>query len=125
MAYFSIVIPVYQAQRYIRGMLDSIKAQTFTDFEVILVHDKGTDKSLEICRRYEEQDDRFHVLDLPKNKGASGARNEGIKRATGQSAIGVGVCIPAEKSGGLCGIWGGGGAPGRGRHIRVRYCEMS
>lgn len=84
MAYFSIVIPVYQAQRYIRGMLDSIKAQTFTDFEVILVHDKGTDKSLEICRRYEEQDDRFHVLDLPKNKGASGARNEGIKRATGE-----------------------------------------
>lgn len=84
MAYFSIVIPVYQAQRYLRGMLDSIQAQTFTDYEVILVHDKGTDNSLEICRQYEREDERFHVYDMPENKGASGARNEGMKMASGE-----------------------------------------
>lgn len=82
--FFSIVIPVYQAQKYLPGMLDSIRSQTFTDYEVILVHDKGTDNSFAICCQYEQQDNRFHVYDLPQNKGAAGARNEGIKRAKGE-----------------------------------------
>ncbi len=82
--YFSIVIPVYQAEKYLSGMLDSIHNQTFQDYEVILVHDQGTDGSLAICRQYENKDSRFRVLDLPQNRGASGARNAGLQLAKGE-----------------------------------------
>lgn len=79
----SVVIPVYNAQKYLRRCLDSLVAQTFTDFEVICVNDGSTDASKEILDEYAARDERFIIIDK-KNSGVSGARNDGIKRAHGK-----------------------------------------
>ena len=59
----SIIVPVYNASPYLRQCLDSILAQTFRDFEAILVNDGSTDDSLDICRSYAQRDSRFLILD--------------------------------------------------------------
>ena len=56
----SIIVPVYNVENYLEECLDSIKNQTYTDIEVILVNDGSTDGSKKICERYCEQDSRFH-----------------------------------------------------------------
>ena len=55
----SLILPVYNAEAYLPTALDSILAQTFRDFEVILVNDGSADGSLDICRRYARQESRF------------------------------------------------------------------
>lgn len=76
----SIFIPVYNSEKYLAETLDSILAQTFHDFEIIIADDGSTDTSLEIARAYENRDKRISVLSLPHN-GEVVARNEAIKRA--------------------------------------------
>lgn len=78
----SIIIPVFNAERDLRRMLDSILAQTCTDFECILIDDGSRDKSLEICREYEKQDRRFFCFSQ-ENGGVSKARNRGLGLARG------------------------------------------
>lgn len=78
----SIVIPVYNAEKYLRECLDSVADQTYSNIEVIMVNDGSKDGSEQICREYEQKDDRFHLISGP-NHGASGARNIGLKRVTG------------------------------------------
>lgn len=78
----SVIVPVYNAEQYISRCVDSILAQKFTDFELILVNDGSTDDSLTFCRRYEDKDSRIIVLDK-SNGGASSARNAGIDAARG------------------------------------------
>lgn len=58
----SIIIPVYNVEKYLRECLDSILAQTFQNFEIICVDDGSTDKSLEILQEYKCKDDRFVIL---------------------------------------------------------------
>lgn len=82
----SIVVPVYNAQKWLGYCLNSLLAQTWTEFEVILVNDGSTDDSLEICRNYAELDSRFRVLDVP-NGGVSRARNLGVSQATGRYLV--------------------------------------
>ena len=77
----SIVIPVYNCEKYLRECLNSIQKQTMESFECILVNDGSTDHSLQICQEY-EGDKRFHVIDK-QNNGVSSARNEGICSAKG------------------------------------------
>ncbi len=79
---FSIVIPVYNAEKYISRTLQSIQDQTYTDFEVIMVDDGSTDDSPDICETFVDKDSRFKLI-RKKNAGVSAARNTGIKEAEG------------------------------------------
>lgn len=73
----SIIVPVYNAEKYIRRCVDSILAQIFTDFELILVDDGSTDSGGGICDEYAKKDKRVHVIHK-NNGGISSARNLGI-----------------------------------------------
>lgn len=79
----SIIVPVYNVEKYVEGCIRSILAQTFRDFELILVDDGSTDGSGEICERYGKQDARIYVLHQ-ENRGLSGARNAGLEIAAGE-----------------------------------------
>ena len=79
----SIIIPVYNVEKYLRECLDSILSQTFQDFEIICVDDGSTDKSLEILQEYKRKDDRFVILQQ-RHAGAGAARNHGLKLAEGK-----------------------------------------
>ena len=78
MAQVSIIVPVYQVEKYIRKCIESIQAQTFSDFELILVDDGSKDASGKICDEYAKKDDRIKVIHK-KNEGVALARNDGIK----------------------------------------------
>ena len=83
MVKISIIIPVYNVEKYLRECLDSILNQTFQDFEIICVDDGSTDKSLEILQEYKKKDDRFVILQQ-RHSGAGSARNNGIRLAEGK-----------------------------------------
>lgn len=80
---FSIIVPVYNTEAYLRACLDSIVAQTYADFEVIMVDDGSDDGSPAICKEYAEADSRFSYY-FKENGGVSSARNLGIERARGE-----------------------------------------
>lgn len=79
----TLIIPVYNAEKYLRRCLDSVMEQDFLDMEVLLLDDGSSDGSLEICRGYEEKDLRFHVISK-ENTGVSDTRNLGIRLAKGK-----------------------------------------
>lgn len=79
----SVIVPVYNVERYLKACVNSILAQTFRDFELILVNDGSTDLSGGICDSYAKADDRVRVLHK-QNEGVSQARNDGIQQATGE-----------------------------------------
>ena len=79
----SIIVPVYKAEAYLHRCIDSILAQSYRDFELILVDDRGRDKSGEICNKYAKKDKRIKVIHKERNEGASAARNTGLDTATG------------------------------------------
>tara|TARA_Y100000590_G_scaffold270884_1_gene304179 strand:+ start:2505 stop:3401 length:897 start_codon:yes stop_codon:yes gene_type:complete len=83
MAKVSLVVPVYNVEKFLRRCLDSVLGQTLEDFEVICVNDGSPDNSLEILEKYSKKDNRVKVI-TQKNKGLSGARNTGIENATGE-----------------------------------------
>lgn len=78
----SIIVPVYKVEQYLRRCLDSIVAQTFTDWECILIDDGSPDNSGAICDEYVAKDNRFSVIHQ-KNQGVSAARNAGLDAAKG------------------------------------------
>ncbi len=79
----SIIVPVYNVEKYIRRCLDSIVAQTFTDWECILIDDGTPDNSGKICDEYAARDSRFVVIHKA-NGGVSSARNAGLDVANGE-----------------------------------------
>lgn len=79
----SVIIPVYNVEKYLRQCIDSILNQTLSELELICVDDGSTDSSLEILREYEKKDSRVKVLQQ-ENLGAGAARNKGLKIATGK-----------------------------------------
>ena len=79
----SIIVPVYNVEKYLARCIDSILAQTFTDFELILVDDGSTDNSGEICDEYAGKDPRIIVIHK-ENGGVSSARNHGLDIARGE-----------------------------------------
>lgn len=79
----SIIIPVYNAEKYLRRCIESISGQTFRKYEVILVDDGSTDKSPSICDEYASEDIRINVIHKA-NGGVSSARNAGIAIAKGK-----------------------------------------
>lgn len=78
----SIIIPVYKVEKYLPRCIDSILAQTYTNFELILVDDGSPDKCPQICDDYAKRDKRIRVIHK-KNAGVSEARNTGIDNANG------------------------------------------
>ena len=79
---FSIIVPIYKVEQFIRKCVDSILAQTFSDFEVILVDDGSPDRCPEICDDYAKKDSHVRVIHKP-NGGLVSARNAGIFAAKG------------------------------------------
>ena len=84
----SIIVPVYNSEPFLERCLGSLKCQTYTDFEVILINDGSTDGSEVICRKYCDEDSRFKYY-YQNNAGCSAARNNGIKHAVGDY---IGFC---------------------------------
>ena len=79
----SVIVPVYNTEKYLRECIDSILAQTFTDFELILVDDGSTDKSGAICDEYCRLDDRIRVIHQ-NNGGVTVARKRGVELSSGE-----------------------------------------
>lgn len=79
----SIIIPVYNTEKYLKRCLDSISSQTYKNLEIILVNDGSTDNSYDICISYQKKDSRYNIINK-SNGGVSSARNEGIKIASGE-----------------------------------------
>ena len=79
----SIIIPVYNVEKYLERCVNSLRNQTICDIEIILVDDSSTDSSLEICKKASDEDLRIKVIHKV-NEGAGLARNEALKTATGE-----------------------------------------
>ena len=79
----SVIVPVYNTEKYLRDCIDSILAQTFTDFELILVDDGSTDNSGPICDEYCQLDGRIRVIHQ-KNGGVTVARKRGVEVSSGE-----------------------------------------
>ena len=78
----SVIIPVYNAEKYLKECLDSITKQTLTDIEIICINDGSTDNSLNILQEYKKYDDRFTIISQ-ENQGQAVARNKGMKLIKG------------------------------------------
>jgi len=78
----SIIVPVYNVERYVITCLESIKAQTFKKFECIIVDDGSNDNSGKLCDEFAKDDDRFNVVHQV-NQGVASARNQGLALSTG------------------------------------------
>ena len=83
---FSILIPVYNVEKHLPQCLDSVLAQTYSDFEVVLVDDGSTDSCAEICDEYAANDSRFKVIHK-ENQGLISARRVGIANASGEFCV--------------------------------------
>ena len=79
----SVVLPVYNGERYLREALDSVLAQTYRNWELILVDDGSFDQTPEIAREYEERDSRIRVISQ-ENQKLPRALNKGFSLATGE-----------------------------------------
>lgn len=79
----SIVIPIHNCDKFLRGCLQSVAEQTFTDFEVLMVNNRSTDSSEDIANEFQAEDKRFRLLQC-RSGFAGSARNVGIKAATGK-----------------------------------------
>jgi len=79
----SIIIPVYNTEKYLEECLNSVILQDLHNCEIILINDGSKDNSLTICKKFAEQDNRIVIIDK-ENGGVSSARNAGLERATGE-----------------------------------------
>ena len=79
----SVIIPIYNVEKYLERCLNSVVKQSYSNLEIILVDDGSTDNSLSICQLYESKDERVRVY-TKKNGGLSDARNYGIHNSKGQ-----------------------------------------
>ena len=79
----SVIIPVYNAEKYLRKCVKSILSQRYKDFELILIDDGSTDQSFKLCNAFQAEDNRVHVIHK-ENGGVSSARNRGLDVAQGE-----------------------------------------
>lgn len=79
----TIIIPIYQVEKYLRKCLDSVLNQTYKNLEIILIDDGSKDNSSQICEEYKKKDTRIKVIHK-NNEGTAEARNDGLKIATGK-----------------------------------------
>lgn len=83
---FSVVVPVYNVEKYLSECIESILAQSFHNYEIILVNDGSTDSSLIICKEYAVANNKILIIDK-ENGGLSDARNMGIKESSGEYIV--------------------------------------
>lgn len=95
MAKVSVIIPVYNAERYLAECLDSITGQTLKDIEIICISDGSTDQSYDILQNYQERDSRILLIQR-ENRGYGYTMNEGIVRSSGEY---IGIVEPASIDG--------------------------
>ena len=79
----SVIVPVYNVEGYLEDCLESLLAQTYPSFEILLIDDASRDNSGAVCDAYAARDSRVRVIHFSENRGPSAARNEGIRRAQG------------------------------------------
>lgn len=82
----SVIIPVYNVERYLARCIESVLVQSYADIEIILVNDGSTDGSLQICETYEKKDRRLRLINK-ENQGLSSARNAGLAIARGEYVV--------------------------------------
>lgn len=82
--FISIVMPVYNAAKYLNNIFEDVLNQTYDNWELIAVNDCSQDQSGKICDEFAERDKRIRVLHLEENGGAGNARNQGIELANGE-----------------------------------------
>lgn len=80
----SVIVPIYNAEKYLARCIESLIHQTHRALQIILVDDGSTDNSLAVAKRYAAQDERIEVYAHPTNQGQSAARNLGLAHATGE-----------------------------------------
>ena len=82
----SIIVPVYNAEKYIEETIRHVAAQTYRDWELLLVVDGSRDRSIQVIRDYQEAENesRMRIIDRAENVGAARARNVGLQKATGR-----------------------------------------
>ena len=88
----SVLVPICNSEQYLEQALDSLIAQTFTDFEALCINDGSTDGSLDIIKRYMEKDQRFRLIDK-ENSGYGASMNLGIDTARGEY---IGILEPDD-----------------------------
>lgn len=82
----SIIVPVYKAEKFIMATMECVRAQTYSDWELILVEDGGSDKTADLINAYIEkyQETRIRLIRQPDNTGAARARNKGLQESRGR-----------------------------------------
>ncbi|WP_052259514.1 glycosyltransferase family 2 protein [Flavobacterium sp. KMS] len=79
----SVIMPVYNAEPFLKESIESILNQTYTDFELLILNDKSTDNSLEVIKQCQQKDSRIIIIDKKINVGPANLRNEGMQIAKG------------------------------------------
>lgn len=80
----SIIVPVYNAEKFLRDTIKTVQEQTYKNWELLLVNDCSTDNSVNIIQEYSKEDKRIKLINLENNSGAAIARNTGIENANGK-----------------------------------------
>ena len=80
----SVIMPLYNAERYLEESLKSVLSQSLSDFELICINDGSTDNTLNILRTFQKEDNRIVVLENAQRQGAAYSRNKGIEAAKGK-----------------------------------------
>lgn len=80
----SVITPAYNAERFIKETIESVQAQTYDNWEMIIVDDQSTDRTIEIVQYYEQMDERIQLVQLKENSGSAIARNTAMDHANGQ-----------------------------------------
>ncbi|MDO1605764.1 glycosyltransferase [Lactobacillus sp. YT155] len=81
---FTVVMPIYNAEEYLKKSLDSFVDQSFKDFQLIMIDDQSSDDSVAICEQYTKEYENFKLIQHKENQGVSAARNTGIHEANSQ-----------------------------------------
>ena len=84
MPVISVIVPVYQGESLLPGCVESVRKQTFPDWELLLIDDGSADHSRALCERYAAGDPRIRAFAQPRNLGVSAARNRGLREAQGE-----------------------------------------
>ncbi|MFM9330657.1 glycosyltransferase family 2 protein [Paenibacillus mesotrionivorans] len=84
MPLISVILVTYNRMRFLSLMLDSLRSQSFVDYELVLVNNGSTDGTAPICQAYVEADSRIKLITIPHNMGASHGRNQGLSAASGE-----------------------------------------
>ena len=79
--FFSIIIPIYNSQKYFKPCLSSILGQNFNNYEVLIVNDASNDGTKKICNNFKKLSSKIKIIENKKNLGVSVSRNKGIKKA--------------------------------------------